>query len=184
MRCACRAPTLTGPVDVNQGYHPDMSEENMVDHMNQALEGFGIEDTVSVVGQFQPRGTSGGHFTGGMIGSSAGGAIGGSVGDAVGLAAGMLVGGKAAANAEGLPQYMVVGVSDTMVYGMHARSRSSDPDQLVFAVKREGLRAVVHQRGMVRVLELIHDDSESKVELEGSRVPVTHAKDVMDALTS
>jgi hypothetical protein len=35
----------------------------------------------------------------------------------------------------------------------------------------------------VRVLELIHDDTGSTIELEGSRVPVTHAKDVIDVLT-
>jgi hypothetical protein len=34
------------------------------------------------------------------------------------------------------------------------------------------------------VLELTHDDSGSRIELEGNRVPVTHAKDVIDALTS
>jgi hypothetical protein len=103
---------------------------------------------------------------------------------AIGVGVGMLAGGHAAAKAEGLPQSMVVGVSDTMVYGMHAQTRSSDPDRLVFGVKRDGLRSVVHQRGMVRVLELIHDDTDSTLELEGSRVPVTHAKDVMDALAA
>jgi hypothetical protein len=34
----------------------------------------------------------------------------------------------------------------------------------------------------VRVLELIHDDSGSRIELEGSRLPVTHSKDVIDIL--
>ena len=161
-----------------------MSEDTMVTHMNEALERFGVADTVSVVGQFSPRGTSGGYFVGGMIGGSSGGALGGSVGNAIGVGAGMLAGGDAAAKAEGMPQNMVVGVSDTMVYGLHAQTRSSDPDRLVFGVKRDGLRSVVHQRGMVRVLELIHDDTHSRIELEGSRVPVTHAKDVMDALAS
>jgi hypothetical protein len=70
-----------------------------------------------------------------------------------------------------------------MVYGLEARTRHSEPGRLVFGIEREGLRAVVHQRGMVRVLELIHDDTGSTIELEGSRVPVTHAKDVIDALT-
>lgn len=160
-----------------------MSEAAMVDLVNHALTTLGIEDTVTVVGQFQPRGTSGGMFLGGMAGSSAGDALGGAVGDALGGAMGVLAGGQAAAGADGLPREMLVGVSASTVYGFHATTRHSAPDRLVFGIDREGLRAVVHERGMVRVLELIHDDTGSRVELEGSRVPVTHAKDVMDALT-
>lgn len=156
----------------------------MVDLFNQSLRQFEISDTVTVVGQFQPRGTSGGSFMGGMIGSSAGGALGGSLGDAIGLGAGAIAGGRAAASAEGLPRQMLVGVSESMVYGVDSRTRHSEPDRLVFGIAREGLKAVVHQRGMVRVLELIHDDTTSTIELEGSRMPVTHAKDVMDALTA
>jgi hypothetical protein len=33
------------------------------------------------------------------------------------------------------------------------------------------------------VLELIHHDSGSRIELEGNRLPVTHSKDVIDILT-
>ncbi len=40
----------------------------------------------------------------------------------------------------------------------------------------------VHQRPNVRVLEFIHDESGSRIELEGSRVPLTHPKDVIEAL--
>lgn len=156
----------------------------MVDLVNAALTAFGVSDTVSVVGQFQPRGTSGGMFLGGMVGGGAGGTLGGSLGDAIGVESGSLAGRRAAADADGLPRQMLVGVSASMVYGVEARTRHSEPDRLVFGIEREGLRAVVHQRGMVRVLELTHDDSGSRIELEGNRVPVTHAKDVIDALTS
>ena len=47
---------------------------------------------------------------------------------------------------------------------------------------RAGLSVKVHQRVNVRVLELIHDDSGSRIELEGNRLPVTHSKDVIDVL--
>jgi hypothetical protein len=33
------------------------------------------------------------------------------------------------------------------------------------------------------VLELIHEESDSRIELEGNRLPVTHSKDVIQALT-
>jgi hypothetical protein len=34
----------------------------------------------------------------------------------------------------------------------------------------------------VRILELIDNASGSRIELEGNRLPVTHSKDVIDAL--
>jgi hypothetical protein len=54
---------------------------------------------------------------------------------------------------------------------------------MVFKVARAGLQVKVHQRVNVRVLELIHPESNSRIELEGSRLPVTHSKDVIEALS-
>ena len=42
--------------------------------------------------------------------------------------------------------------------------------------------AKVHQRVNVRVLELIHPESGSRIELEGNRIPLAHSKDVIEAL--
>lgn len=156
----------------------------MVQAMNQALATLGISDTIEVAGQFQPRGTSGAFLSGGLIGAAAGEALGGGVGDALGELAGTVAGEKSAASAQGLPEYLLVGVSATMVYGMPGRSRHTPPHSVVFAVARADIRAVEHQRGMVRVLELAHDDSGSTIELEGSRVPLTHSKDVVDLLVA
>ena len=47
---------------------------------------------------------------------------------------------------------------------------------------RAGLTAKVHQRVNVRVLELIDTAGGSRIELEGNRLPLTHSKDVIDAL--
>jgi hypothetical protein len=38
------------------------------------------------------------------------------------------------------------------------------------------------RRVNVRVLELIHDESGSRIELEGNRLPVTQSKDVIEGL--
>ena len=40
----------------------------------------------------------------------------------------------------------------------------------------------VHQRVNVRVLELIDAATGARIELEGNRLPVTHSKDVIQAL--
>ena len=57
------------------------------------------------------------------------------------------------------------------------------PGDLVFSTDRADLEVEVHQRVNVRVLELIHTDSASKVELEGNRIGPWHAGDVIDELT-
>ena len=154
----------------------------MVELVEGALAQSGITDEVLAAGQFNPRGQSGGMFAGGLAGSAAGG-LAGEAGDLVGLGVGSLAGRQAAGAASGLPARMLVGVTATMVYGFAAPTRHSEPAALVFQVPRAGLSVKVHQRLNVRVLELIHDDSGSRIELEGNRLPLTHTKDVIDILT-
>jgi hypothetical protein len=153
-----------------------MSEESMVELVQGALQERGIQDEVIAVGQFNPRGHTGGLFAGGMIGSDAAGAV--------GLGVGSLAGMRAADAASGLPDTMLVAVSATTVYGFAARTRHSEPTDVVFQVPREGITAKVHQRVNVRVLELIDEATGSRIELEGNRLPVTHSKDVIEALRS
>jgi len=154
----------------------------MLELVQHALTGWGVEDTVHTVGQFEPRGTTGGTVAGGMLGSSVGDVVGGSVGDAIGFGVGVM-GGRAASRAStGLPAHLLVAVSDTMVYGMTMRSRRKEPEELLFALPRSAVTAKVHQRVNVRVLELI-DESGARIELEGNRIPVTHSKDVIALLS-
>jgi hypothetical protein len=160
-----------------------MSEEGMVELVQGALAESGITDEVLAAGQFNPRGQTGGMFAGGLAGSAAGG-LAGEAGELAGLGVGSIAGRHAAGAASGLPAKMLVGVTATMVYGFAAPTRHSEPTALVFQVPRAGLSVKVHQRVNVRVLELIHHDSESRIELEGNRLPVTHSKDVIDILTS
>jgi hypothetical protein len=160
-----------------------VAEEDMVEAVQAALTDQGIDDTVVVVGQFEPRGVTGSLFAGGMIGSEVGGAIGG-VGEAVGLGVGSVAGVHADAEARGLPLHMLVGASASTVYGfkMAAGGRRGEPHELVFRVPREGLEVKVHGRVNVRVLELIDPESGSKIELEGNRLPITHSHDVISYL--
>jgi hypothetical protein len=51
-----------------------------------------------------------------------------------------------------------------------------------FSSPRAGLETAVHQRVNVRVLELVDGVSGSRIELEGNRLPVTHSRDVLEAL--
>lgn len=154
----------------------------MVELLQRALEHHRIDDRIEAAGQFYPRGHTGGMFVGGLAGADAGGVL-GAAGDAVGAAAGTLAGGTVAGGYSGLPDTMLIGVSDTAVYGFAGASRRKEPTKLAFRIPREGLTTKVHQRLNVRVLELIHEDSDSRIELEGNRLPVTHSKDVIQALS-
>ena len=158
-----------------------MSEATMIAAVQQALKDQGIDDELIAVGQFYPRGHTGGAFAGGFIGSEVGGELGG-VGDAIGTVGGYAAGSRAADAASGLPSEMLVGVSATNVYGFAGRSRRAEPSDLVFQLPRAGLTVKVHQRVNVRVLELIDESSGSRIELEGNRLPITHSKDVIQHL--
>lgn len=153
----------------------------MVALVNGALSARGIKDEVTVVGQFSPRGYTGGMFAGAMAGGEAGGLLGG-VGDVAGDLAGSMLGRRAVTAASGLPARMLVGVSARSVYGLAAPTRHSEPTALLFDVARSGLTVRVRPRFNVRVLELTDKASGSAIELEGNRLPVTHARDVIDEL--
>jgi hypothetical protein len=157
-----------------------MSEEKIVEVVNEALAAAGIEDRVIAAGEFNPRGHSGAGFAGGLIGGDAGDAIGGLAGG-IGTAGGYVAGTHAHDAATGLPERMVVGVSETAVYGF--AGNRAHPKALAFRVPRQGLEAKVHQRVNVRILELIEADSDSRIELEGMRLPIAHTKDVIEELT-
>jgi hypothetical protein len=159
-----------------------MSEEAMERAVQQALAREGIDEQVLAAGQFNPRGHTGSMFAGGLAGGEIGGAA-GSVGEAVGEVAGVAGGMRANEASSGMPQWMLVGVTAEAVYGFDGRSRSKTPGAMVFKAKRAGLEVKVHQRVNVRVLELIHPESGSRIELEGNRVPLAHSKDVIEALS-
>ena len=153
----------------------------MVTAVQAALAQHGVDDEIVVAGQFYPRGHTGGMFAGGIVGADAGDLLGGVAGG-IGLGAGSLAGARAADAAAGLPARMLIGVSSTKVYGFAARNRRDTPTELLFEAERAGLTVKVSQRVNVRILELIHAASGSRIELEGNRLPVTHSGDVISAL--
>ena len=150
--------------------------------VQQALAREGIDEQVLAAGQFNPRGHTGSMFAGGLAGGEIAGAA-GSVGEAVGEVAGVAGGMRANEASSGMPQWMRVGVTAEAVYGFDGRSRSKTPGAMVFKAERAGLEVKVYQRVNVRVLELIHPESGSRIELEGNRVPLAHSKDVIEALS-
>jgi len=156
--------------------------DEMPELVQRALEARGIDDEVIAAGEFNPRGHSGAMFAGGLAGGEVGEKLGG-LGEGVGVATGSLAGMHASDAASGLPEKMLIGVSPTTVYGFAERTRREEPTVLVFRISRADLTVSVHKRVNVRVLELIHGSSDSRIELEGNRLPVTHSRDVIEALS-
>ena len=156
--------------------------DEMPELVQRALEARGIDDEVIAAGEFNPRGHSGAMFAGGLAGGEVGEKLGG-LGEGVGVATGSLAGMHASDAASGLPDKMLIGVSPTTVYGFAERTRHEEPTELVFRISRADLTVSVHKRVNVRVLELIHGSSDSRIELEGNRLPVTHSRDVIEALS-
>jgi hypothetical protein len=154
-----------------------VSEGSMIELVGAALRERGVDDEVLAAGEFNPRGHTGGLFIGGL----AGGDVAGPLGQAAeGVGVGSIAGMHAADAASGLPGRMLVAVTATHVYGF--AGRRNRVEDFAFEVPRAGLTAKVHQRVNVRVLELIDEGSRSTIELEGNRLPLTHTKDVIDAL--
>jgi hypothetical protein len=153
----------------------------MISLVQDALKAHGVDDEILAAGQFEPRGRSGSAFIGGLIGGSVGDEVGG-VGEAVGVVGGAMIGRHAHDEASVLPAQMLVGVSETAVYGLAARTRRSEPTAIVFQLPRNEIEVKVHARVNVRVLELIDTATGSRIELEGNRIPLTHSKDVIHNL--
>jgi hypothetical protein len=160
-----------------------MAEADMIAAMQAAVRDRGIDDTIVEVGQFEPRGTIGATFAGGLLGSELGGSL-GNVGEAIGLGAGVTAGRHAEAAAQGLPREIVVGASATTVYGfaMARGGRKAEPDDLLFQIARNRLQITVHNRVNVHVLELVDAETGHKIELEGNRLPITHSSDLIKYL--
>jgi hypothetical protein len=152
-----------------------MAEDRMIEIVGAALRENGVPEEVTAAGQFEPRGHTGSMFVGGLVGDELGGSV--------GTAGGSIAGAHLHDAAAGLPGMMLVGVTPTHVCGFDSRSRHHAAGPLVFRVPRANLEVKVHQRVDVRVLELIDPGTGSRIELEGNRIPLTHSRDVIEALT-
>ena len=158
-----------------------MSEERMVEIAEKALVDLGVPETVEAAGQFLPRGHTGSMFAGGFLGDGLTDAAGGLVNSAA-TVGGALAGAHIHDAASGLPDQMLVGVTSTHVCGWAQAHRNTDAGGLVFRIPRRDLEVKVHKRVNVRILELIETSSGARIELEGNRIPLTHSKDVIQAL--
>jgi hypothetical protein len=91
-------------------------------------------------------------FAGGLAGDSAGGTL-GTLAGSIGTAGGALAGARLHDAASGLPEWLVVAVTPTFVFGFDTDKRRR-PTRVLFRLERNRLDTAVHQRVNVRILEL------------------------------
>src|SRR4051812_11339754 len=146
----------------------------MVQRVQELLRSGGVEDRVVAAGQFMPRGPTGGT----LVGSLAGGEAGAS-------------GWPPARRPACMPPTPRPGCR--AICWSASRRAPSTPSRRTasrgsrrpwLSRCRRGPDREGPPRVNVRVLELIGDASGARIELEGSRVPITDSKDVIAALTS
>ena len=157
-----------------------MKEQELVDRVAGLLGEHGVHEQVLAAGIFNPRGHSGAMFAGGLAGDSAGGTL-GTLASSIGTAGGALAGARLHDAASGLPEWVVVAVTPTLVFGFDT-DRRRRPTRVIFRLERTRLDTSVHQRVNVRILELTDRETGATVELEGSRIPTVHTGDVLSAL--
>jgi hypothetical protein len=157
-----------------------MNEQELIERTTEVLAENGAPEPVEAAGVFNPRGHTGSMFAGGFLGDGIAGAAGDLV-SAVGTVGGAIGGAKVHDATTGLPEWLVVAVTPTSVVGFDTDKRRR-PARPIFRFERSELETKVHQRVNVKILELIHKETGASVQLEGSRIPMTHSKDVFNAL--
>jgi hypothetical protein len=157
-----------------------VKEQELVDRVAGLLGAHGVHEQVLAAGIFNPRGHSGAMFAGGLAGDSAGGTL-GTLAGSIGTAGGALAGARLHDVASGLPEWLVVAVTSTFVFGFDTDQRRR-PTRALFRLERSRLDTTIHQRINVRILELTDPETGATVQLEGNRIPTLHTGDVLSAL--
>ncbi|MGX7677281.1 hypothetical protein ACSMXN_00120 [Jatrophihabitans sp. DSM 45814] len=160
-----------------------MSNTGLTERSQDAVQRSGYNETVIAAGIFFPRGHTAGAFAGGLVGGSIGDAVGGIAGG-VGAMGGALAGRRVADATSGLPQRTVIAVTEKSVFGFDSARVGNvrQPTTMLFHIDRHDLVTRIHQRVNVRVLELHDQALNTTIEIEGSRIPVLHAGEVISAL--
>ena len=158
-----------------------MAEEQMVEIVESALRELGVPEEVTAAGQFMPRGHTGSMFAGGLVGDSLTGSLGG-LADSVGTVGGSLAGAHVHDASTGLPGTMLVGVTPTHVCAFDSRSRHKRPGRSSSGCPGSGSGWRFTSGSTCGSWSSWTRSTGSRIELEGNRIPLTHSKDVIEAL--
>ena len=145
------------------------------------------DPTITVAGDFQPKGMTWKVAAGAAAGSVLGDAAGGDVGQAIGTAGGYTAGRYAATSGE-LPPVIVLAASPTKLYLMTSNNSKgiilAKHLILIDTLDRENLTVEMHPKVTTRTAVITDTSTGHEYKIEGKRILFHHMNDMLDALAS
>ena len=145
------------------------------------------DPTITVAGDFQPKGMTWKVVAGAAAGSVLGEAAGGDIGQSAGAAGGMVAGRYAATSGE-LPPVIVLAASPSKLYLMTSNNAKgiilAKHLLLIDTLDRENLSVEMHQKATVRTAVITDNSTGHEYKVEGKRILFHHMNAMLDALAA
>ena len=145
------------------------------------------DDSITVAGDFQPKGMTWKVAAGAAAGSVLGDAVGGDASQTAGAAGGMVAGRYAATSGE-LPPVVVLAASPDKLYLLTSNNAKgiilAKHLVLIDTLDRENLSVEMHQKVTVRTAVITDTSTGHEYGLEGKRILFHHMNDMLDALAA
>ena len=145
------------------------------------------DQTITVAGDFQPKGMTWKVAAGAAAGSVLGDAVGGDVGQTVGASGGYVAGRYAATSGE-LPPVVVLAASPTKLYLLTSNNAKgiilAKHLLLIDTLERDDLSVELHQKISVRTAVITDTSTGHEYKLEGKRIIFHHMNAMLDALAA
>jgi hypothetical protein len=145
------------------------------------------DPTITVAGDFQPKGMTWKVVAGAAAGSVLGEAAGGDIGQTAGAAGGMVAGRYAATSGE-LPPVIVLAASPSKLYLMTSNNAKgiilAKHLLLIDTLDRENLSVEMHQKATVRTAVITDSSTGHEYKVEGKRILFHHMNAMLDALAA
>ena len=143
------------------------------------------DQTITVAGDFQPKGLTWKRAAGAAAGSIAGDAVGGDIGQSIGTMAGYAAGTYAGTSGD-LPPVVVLAASPSKLYLMTSNNAKgiilAKHLVLIDTLDRENLSVEMHQKATVRTAVITDNSTGNEYKIEGKRILFHHMNDMLDAL--
>ena len=145
------------------------------------------DSTITVAGDFQPKGMTWKVAAGAAAGSVLGDSVGGDAGQSIGTAAGYTAGRYAASSGQ-LPPVIVLAASPTKLYLMTSNNAKgiilAKHLILIDTLDRANLTVEMHQKATVRTAVITDASTGNEYKIEGKRILFHHMNAMLDALAA
>ncbi len=143
------------------------------------------DQSITVAGDFQPKGMTWKVAAGAAAGSVLGDAVGGDATQSVGAVGGMVAGQYAATSGD-LPPVIVLAASPDKLYLMTSNNAKgiilAKHLVLIDTLDRDNLSVEMHQKMTVRTAVITDNSTGNEYKIEGKRILFHHMNDMLDAL--